>query len=73
MASIREYPRVWAGGTSNKVWKVFWREEGKQRSKTCYSVKSAKASKAQIEGKLAEGKKVDPLTPREGPFRRSEE
>lgn len=59
MASIKEYKRVYAG-TSGRVWKVFYREEGKLRSKTCDTLKAAKVTKAQIETKLAEGKKVDP-------------
>lgn len=56
----RNYKRVYAG-TSGRVWKVFYRQDGKLRSKTCDTLKAAKVTKAQIETKLAEGKKVDPL------------
>ena len=61
MASIKSYARVYAGGKTGKVWKVAWREGGKQRSKTLYSLRSAKSFKGQVEARLAEGKGVDPF------------
>lgn len=61
MASIKSYTRVYAGGRLGKVWKVFWREGGQQRNKTHYSLRSAKAFKAQVETRMAEGKEVDPV------------
>ena len=64
MASIKSYSRVYAGGSSGRVWKVFWLEHGRQRSKTLYSLKNAKEFKAQVEVRLAEGKKVDPVSGR---------
>ena len=61
MASIKCYPRVWAGGASGNVWKVSWREGAKQRSKTVYTFKHAKEVRAQIEAAIAEGRKFDPI------------